>query len=136
MIAITILASNDQEINIIELSDFLLIIIIIIIIFFLWFIERAEQLDAYLYIILDWNIFFLTILCIFLRRNFKVLSYNVFFGRDLVNKYNTFSDSKIIVWIIVITILTKIIVIMIFPIIEQPSFIYNYSFSGVVLLFS
>ena len=38
---------------------------------------------------------------------------------DCVNKC-MFSNSKIIVWIIVISILTKIIVIMIFPIIEQP----------------
>ena len=57
-----------------------------------FFIERAEQLDTYLYIILDWKIFFLTILCIFLRRNFKVLSYKVFYGRETLNKYNMFSN--------------------------------------------
>jgi hypothetical protein len=68
----------------------------------------------------DGNIFFLTILCIFLRRNFKVLSHKVVFGRDMLNKYKMFSHSKIIVPIIVISILTKVIVIMIFPIIEQP----------------
>ena len=39
---------------------------------------------------------------------------------DMLNKYNMFSNSKIIVRIIVISIFTKIIVIMIFPIIEQP----------------
>ena len=38
-----------------------------------------EQLDTYLYIILDLNSFYLTILCIFFRRNFKVLSYKVTF---------------------------------------------------------
>ena len=38
----------------------------------------------------------------------------------MLNKYNMFSNSKIIVRIIVISIFTKIIVIMIFPIIEQP----------------
>ena len=37
-----------------------------------------------------------------------------------MNKYNVFSNSKIIMWISVISILTKISVIMIFPIIEQP----------------
>ena len=38
----------------------------------------------------------------------------------MLNKYIMFSISKIIVWMIVISILTKIIVIMIFPKIEQP----------------
>ena len=33
--------------------------------FFKCFIERAEKQDTYLYIILNWNIFFITILCIF-----------------------------------------------------------------------
>ena len=60
-ISISILASNDQKTNIM-------------------FAEHLEHLDAYLYIIIDLNIFFLTILCIFFRRNFKVLSYKVFLG--------------------------------------------------------
>ena len=38
----------------------------------------------------------------------------------MLNKYNMFLNSKIIVWIIVISILTKIVVSMIFPVIEQP----------------
>ena len=46
------------------------------------FSEQGEQLDTYFNIILDWNISFLTILCIFLRRNFKVPSYKTFFPRD------------------------------------------------------
>ena len=57
-----------------------------------------------------------------LRQNYKVLSYKVFLGRDMLNKYIMFSKSKIIVWIIVISILTKIIMIMIFSIIKQPYF--------------
>ena len=58
------------------------------------FYRKGRTADTYLYIILDWNIFFLTIFCILLRRNFKVLSYNVFFGRNALNKYNMFSNSK------------------------------------------
>ena len=57
---------------------------ILFIFYFFFLIERAEQLDTYLYFIFDWNIFFLTILCIFLRWNVKVL--RVFFGRDMLNK--------------------------------------------------
>ena len=44
----------------------------------------------------------------FFKVKFKVLSYKVFSGRDMLNKY-MFSNSKIIVRIIVISILTKII---------------------------
>ena len=40
----------------------------------------------------------------------------------MLNKYIMFSNTKIIVRIIVILILTKIIVIMIVSIIEQPEF--------------
>ena len=75
------------------------------------FIERTAGCISVYYFSLN---IFLTLLCIFLRRNFKVLSYKVFFGRDMLNKYIMFSNSKIIVWIIVISILTKIIVIVIF----------------------
>ena len=57
-----------------------------------------EKLDKYLYIILDFSV------------------KKVFFGRDMHNKYIMFSNSRIIV----IPILTEIIVIMIFSIIEQP----------------
>ena len=39
--------------------------------------EQKEQLDTYLYIILDLNIFFWTILCIFFSRN--ILSYKMLF---------------------------------------------------------
>ena len=46
----------------------------------------------------------------FLKAKFikTVLSYKVVFGRELLNKYIMFSNSKIIVCIIVISILTKI----------------------------
>ena len=77
----SILASNDHKTKIIEF----LIIYLIFFIYFLFnvlcFIESAEQVDTYLYIILDLNIFFSTILHISLRRNFKVLSYKVFIER-------------------------------------------------------
>jgi hypothetical protein len=70
------------------------------------FIEWAEQLDTYLCIILDWNIFFLTILCIcflyYLKAKFERSQLQKNNRRDMLNKY-------------MFSILTKIIVIMIFP---------------------
>ena len=50
--------------------------------------ESAEQLDTY--IILDLNIFFLTIFGFFLRWYFKDLRYKVFFGRHMLYKYIMF----------------------------------------------
>ena len=38
----------------------------------------AEQLDTYLYIILDLKIFYFTILCIYFKTTFIVLCYKVF----------------------------------------------------------
>ena len=65
----------------------------------------------------------------FLRRNFKVLGYKVSLGESCWINTTCFQTQKIIVSIILITILTKIIVIMIFPIIERPyctSLSYHY----------
>ena len=63
--------------------------------------------------------FLLTILFISLSLNLKVLSYKVIFWRDMLNKYIMFSNSIFFFLIILISILTKIIMIMIFPIIKQ-----------------
>ena len=81
-----------------------------------------KQLDTYLYIILNFKIFFLTILCIFLRWNLKVLCCKVFLGshaeyihhvfkleNNLLNNRDFNIDQKKI-----------IILIMIFSITEQP----------------
>ena len=82
LIAISILASNDHTTNIIKF-------------FFFNVLQKGQNSWIYLYIIFDWNIFFLSIFCIFLRWNFKFLSYKVFFGRNMLNKYIMFSNSKI-----------------------------------------
>ena len=66
------------------------------------FIEIAEQFDTYLCIIFDLNF-----LGIFFKCNFKVVRYKVFFFQVMLNKCIMFPNSKIIIEIIVITILTK-----------------------------
>ena len=53
----------------------------------------------------------------FFKAKFQSSQLQSFFGRDMLNKYNMFSKSKINVSLIGTSILTKIIVIMIFPII-------------------
>ena len=59
------------------------------------FIETAEKLDTYLFLFL--TIFIFDNFVYFLSRNFQVLGYKVFFGRDMLNKYIMFSKSNIIV---------------------------------------
>ena len=66
MIEILILGVKRSPTKIMELKLFLFL--------FSFFIEIAEQLDTYMDIVL-----YLTILCIVLRGNSKVLIYKVFF---------------------------------------------------------
>ena len=54
------------------------------------------------------------------RGNFKVLNYKVFLCKEMLNKCVMFSNSKTIVWMIVISILTKIILITTFSTIKRP----------------
>ena len=63
LIAVWIFASNDLQTNMLEFIYFLDFSIYSL--FIKCFVEIAEQLATYLYIILDLNIFYLNILCIF-----------------------------------------------------------------------